>query len=108
VPAGAKVRYRGTLLTARAGVTYGVLGEPVQVTTGPSATDEEAGVELGTTAGYAAGTNPALTFGFDLPAGDYALVAEAFTTTDGATIGQPWAVYFSVGAPGAPPTTAPQ
>ncbi|MGC1513285.1 MAG: S8 family serine peptidase, partial [Acidimicrobiales bacterium] len=102
VPSGANVGVRATLVTAVDGVMYGVVGAPVELGSGVAKTDDDASVTLSPAAGFspeAAGTP--MPFGYTLPAGEYALVAEAYATTTDATIGRPWSVFFTVAAEGA-------
>jgi serine protease len=111
LPAGVAVAYRAMLLTDAGGEAQGVAGAPVSTEAGPATTDDDAAVVLADPAGSASRIMP---FGFTLPAGDYSLVAEAYSTVDDSTIGRPWAVFFSVApadqpapAPTGPPTTGP-
>ncbi len=102
VPSGANVGVRATLVTAVDGVMYGVVGASVELGSGVARTDDDASVTLSPAAGFspeAAGTP--MPFGYTLPAGEYALVAEAYATTTDATIGRPWSVFFTVAVEGA-------
>ncbi|HET7487566.1 MAG TPA: S8 family serine peptidase [Acidimicrobiales bacterium] len=105
-PPGADVGYRATLLTAEGGETYGVAGATLTTDAGTVVTDDQAAAPLSPAGGYApAGATRDLPVGFSLPAGSYALVAQAYTVADGSDLGRPWAVFFTVAAPPAAPTT---
>lgn len=111
VPAGARVAYRATLLTRIGDRAFGVSGATVNLGTGSLVTDDHASVPLSPPEGLAPATAArTVPFSLALPAGDYALVAEATSTTDGSPIGRRWAVFFTVVEPGEPVppvTTAP-
>ncbi len=102
VPSGANVGVRTTLVTAVDGVMYGVVGAPLDLASGVVRTDDDASVTLSPAAGFSPeATSTSLAFGYTLPAGEYALVAEAYATTTDETIGRPWSVFFTVAAEGA-------
>jgi serine protease len=105
VPSGSQVAYRATLLTNSGGTAYGVSGAEVTTDQGTVVTGDDASVELSPAGGYPSeSASRSLSFGFTLPAGDYALVTEAYATGDGAAIGRPWAAFFTVTEPGETPT----
>lgn len=102
LPTDSNVGFRSTLVTAVDGEMYGVIGAPVTLASGTAETDEDASVVLSPAAGFTpeeAGS--AMPFGYTLPAGEYALVAQAFATSTDEPIGRPWAVFFTVAVEGA-------
>jgi subtilisin family serine protease len=106
------VHFRASLLTAIGSKVYGVTAQPVHTDAGDTATGDDASVELGTGAGYVPTAVPAaLKLGVTLPAGNYALVLDAYRGSDGSAVGRPSVSYFAVAVPSTtttkPPTTKP-
>lgn len=111
VPNGANVGMRATLVTSVDGAMYGMVDAPIQLAGGTTRTDDQASVTLSPSGGFSpAQATTTIPLGFTLPAGEYALVAEAYSTVDDQTIGRPWAVFFTVAPKGEtapPPVVAP-
>ncbi len=111
VPAGANVGVRATLVTAVDGAMYGVVAAPIRLAGAEAQTDDQASVALSPTGGFSPGqATRSLPFGLTLSAGEYVLVAEAYSTIDDQTIGRPWSVFFTVAAKNQtapPPVVAP-